>query len=106
LADYLLSTKVITIPDTDFSVDNRIQNISARVDTVTSPIFSRIVPGSGTVELFFFTLPGKNMRLESRNSFDLPWQDTGISISGDGFIQSVVNQNLPPTRFYRLVRGN
>jgi 5'-nucleotidase/UDP-sugar diphosphatase len=106
LADYLLATHVITLADTDISADTRIQNLSIRNDTIGSPLFSRIVPETGKVELFFSTLPGRTMHLESRNSLDLPWQDSGISITGDGFIQSVVDQSPSPSRFYRLVRQN
>ena len=107
LAHYLAALGVVTSPDTPIPFDNRIQNLSAREDTVTAPLFTQIRPSNQGARVFFFTLPGKNYRLESRTTLSDPWSDSGLRALGDGHIQTLDDPAvIAPTRFYRLVRTN
>lgn len=108
LADYLAQIQVYGVEDGGPALDQRIQNISKRVDAVTWPAITAIRVASASPVLEFTTLPGKSYRVEAREAIQAPWQPLhGPAITGDGRIKQVLDANpSSPHRFYRVVGEN
>lgn len=104
LASYLAHIQTYTQADLSAAWDLRIQNMSARTDTVTWPLITRIVPGSGAT-VYFTTLPGKHYEVWGTSDLVSPWSNlTPAPLNGTGTLLSFEDPAPGTRRFYQIRR--
>jgi phosphodiesterase/alkaline phosphatase D-like protein/2',3'-cyclic-nucleotide 2'-phosphodiesterase (5'-nucleotidase family) len=104
LASYLAHIQTYRQADLSATWDLRIQNMTARADTVTWPLITRIVPSSGAT-VHFTTLPGKHYEVWGTSELGSGWSNlTPAPIHGTGALVSFEDSAPGSRRFYQIRR--
>ena len=104
LADYLRAAGLWRDPDVSADLDDRIQRLNARADTVLRPELAEASLAGGMLRLTFGTLPDKWYAPASAPAVGGTWEPMPPQFwrAGDGFGKSIEIPAGSSSRFFRI----
>jgi hypothetical protein len=102
LADYLTRIGVYSQTEVGPELDERIQNLAIRADSVLAPRIIRVMVSGGECQIVLTTLPGKTYRLESSPDAGGAWTDHGDRLTGDGLAKAFQIPATANRQFFRV----
>ncbi len=105
-AMYLTNSAEVGAADTEAALNERLQNLAVRGDTVPAPELGALARSGGQLEFTVTTLTGKTYRVQAAGGFVGAWADVpGTEMAGDGWPHAVVLPNPPADQVYSVLQN-